>query len=95
MGHETLELFGDRLLAAVLGGQRAGRRGPALKDLRAKWEAMSKEFKDLTIQQEMNMAEGPRQGPMQITIMCKGAKTRTEMNVQGMTMITIFDGTDA
>ena len=32
---------------------------------------------------------------MQMTVMRKGEKTRTEMNVQGMTMITIFDGTDA
>jgi outer membrane lipoprotein-sorting protein len=50
----------------------------------------------MTVQQELATADGGfgQQGPLPMTLLRKGLKFRTEMNVQGMTMITIFDGTD-
>jgi outer membrane lipoprotein-sorting protein len=74
---------------AVMGAEDA-----ALKELRAKWEGVGKAVKDLTIRQEIKMAQEGPPGPIETTVFRKGQKTRTEMQLQGMTMIMIFDGAD-
>lgn len=63
------------------------------KDLIENWEAAAQEIKDMKIQQEMTIPDGPPE-PVQMTVLRKGPKYRSEMTMQGMTIITIFDGTD-
>ncbi len=82
------------LLAVVLVSTVAAQSDPVIAAISAKWNPAQQGVKDITMTATMN-GQTPN-GPMtmDMTIKRKGPKVRTEMNMGGMEMVSIFDGKD-
>jgi outer membrane lipoprotein-sorting protein len=90
----TSKVFWAAALALGIAAGASAQEDAVVKAIRAKWDPAAQAIKDMTMTATMD-GQTP-DGPMKVdmTIKRKGLKVRTEMNMNGFDMVSIFDGKD-
>ena len=83
------------VLALVLAGGVWAQEDAVVKSIRDKWDPVKQSVKDMTMTAAMDAQTPEGAMAVEMTIKRKGDKVRTEMNMNGMTMVSIYDGKDS